>query len=156
MNRFTKHINKDVEGCWLWTGDRAGFYGRFYLLGVRVAAHRFAYELWVGEIQTGHCVMHTCDTPLCVNPAHLKTGTPKDNQQDRRSKGRHFVKPKPETTVCKGNCEKGSKHWAAKLTEADVLAIRASPKTGYKLAKEYNVTQTTISEIRNRKKWKHI
>lgn len=156
MKRFTKRINKQSNGCWLWEGSTDGRYGRFLICGKYLAAHRFAYELWVNEIPPKHCVMHVCDTPLCVNPAHLRTGTAKANQQDRRNKGRHFVNCVPEAKVCNGKIAKGSAHWSSKLTEEQVLAIRASPETGYKLAKQYNVTQTTIHEIRKRKKWKHI
>lgn len=35
--------------------------------------------------------MHTCDTPMCVNPDHLRIGTQKENMDDRDKKGRHRV-----------------------------------------------------------------
>ena len=53
---------------------------------------------------------------------------------------------------------KGIKHWNAKLTEKQVIEIRLKRKdlTLDKLAKKYKVSIQTISDIINRKKWKHI
>ena len=48
----------------------------------------------------------------------------------------------------------------AKLTEEDVLAIRAKYKKGVygyiRVAKEFNVLSGTIQKIINREIWKHI
>jgi hypothetical protein len=75
------------SGCWLWLGlvDEKG-YGRFGKGGR--AAHRKAYELFIGEIPKGLCVLHTCDVRSCVNPKHLWLGLPADNTRDMLSKGR--------------------------------------------------------------------
>jgi hypothetical protein len=83
------------EGCWMWTAgtDRDG-YGKFAIGHgkqdqTHTRAHRFAYELLVGPIPDGMVVMHSCDTPACVNPDHLSVGTPLDNNDDKVAKGRH-------------------------------------------------------------------
>ena len=76
--------------CWYWTGAQAGkHYGAFWLdHSSYVMAHRFAYELMYGPIPEHLFVCHTCDTPLCVNPAHLWLGSKGDNNRDRAAKGR--------------------------------------------------------------------
>jgi Mor family transcriptional regulator len=51
---------------------------------------------------------------------------------------------------------KGSQHGRAKLLEQDVLDIRASSETGAALSRKYNVSDTVIYNIRNRKTWQHI
>ncbi len=52
-------------------------------------AHRMAYELYVGPIPDGMCVLHRCDNPGCVNPEHLWLGTQLENVIDRDKKNRH-------------------------------------------------------------------
>ena len=81
-----------------------------------------------------------------VNPSHLFSGTQLDNARDRDQKGRGvFILP-----------QKGEAHPMAKLTEEDVLAIRADPRTLTQIAKDYNVTNHAICSIRLRKTWRHI
>ncbi len=75
-------------GCWLWLGRRDDEgYGRFKANGVRLA-HREFYLHHRGAIPDGHDVLHRCDTPACVNPNHLFTGTHADNMRDMIKKGR--------------------------------------------------------------------
>lgn len=51
-------------------------------------SHRLAYEAWVGPIPDGMHVLHRCDNPPCINPAHLFLGTDAENVRDRDGKGR--------------------------------------------------------------------
>jgi hypothetical protein len=50
----------------------------------------------------------------------------------------------------------GVAHHNAKLTVEDVIQIRASTETGVAIAARFNVSPAIISEIRQRKTWKHI
>jgi hypothetical protein len=89
--RFWMRIDKSAAGgCWVWTAAR-GDHGYGTLQGDNgrtVGAHRFSYELHNGAIPAGLVVMHSCDNPPCVNPAHLSVGTHADNARDMVLKGR--------------------------------------------------------------------
>jgi hypothetical protein len=76
--------------CWVWTGAR-GANGYGFVSGYSFTerfAHRLAWTMANGPIPEGKWVLHTCDNPPCVNPAHLFLGSAKDNAQDRDRKGR--------------------------------------------------------------------
>lgn len=79
-------------GCLLWLGHSFDRYGVLRVRGKYMRAHRFAYERINGPIGAGLCVLHRCDTPMCVNPEHLFLGTQKDNMLDRERKGRGSVR----------------------------------------------------------------
>ncbi len=137
---------KKTENCWLWTSTLNGSgYGIIYIRrGKPYGAHRFSFELHKGVIPEGMFVCHTCDTPACVNPEHLWVGTPAENSADMVRKNRK---------------ERGSAHYMAKLTEADVVKIRrfvAEGKTQTEVAQEFGVTSSLISAICRRKCWRHV
>lgn len=108
LERFnSKYIPEPNSGCWLWIGGEHKFgYG---VMGDEnhksTAAHRISYRLFNGEITDGLCVLHRCDVPQCVNPAHLFLGTKKDNTRDAMKKGR-LVKP-PDNHSWKTHCKNG-------------------------------------------------
>lgn len=79
--RFESNIaHEALSGCWLWTGqENFGGYGRFYLEGKRLAAHRQSYELFKGPIPEGLTLDHLCRVRCCVNPDHLEPVTNRVN-----------------------------------------------------------------------------
>ena len=87
--RFEAKIDRS-GGCWLWTASRTpSGYGQFFVDGRIIGAHRVAYTLYVGPIEPGLHVLHRCDVPACVNPAHLFAGSAADNLRDMTRKERH-------------------------------------------------------------------
>ena len=81
------------DECWLWTAATQRGYGAFRLSkqGIArsmVSAHRVAYALANRELDPTLHVLHSCDEPLCCNPAHLSAGTRADNMTDAARKGR--------------------------------------------------------------------
>lgn len=149
----------NADGCRLWQGrlqrNRRNrdeqLYGAFDVPGRRrnkaKLAHRVAYELTHGAIPDDKQVLHSCDTPLCCEPTHLFLGTHADNMADMVAKGR-----KPS--------RRGERNGRAKLTQADVDAIRAryTGRFGEKaaLAREYGVSKTVIGQVLSGELWREV
>jgi hypothetical protein len=139
-------IRTPIE-CWEWLASiSVTGYGTFMLDKKTHGAHRIAYELHFGTRLTAQeHVCHKCDNPRCVNPHHLFVGTHHSNMRDMKAKGRHKQTP-----------QLGERHWNAKLTAPDIIAIRASALTAAQLAERFGVTDTMIRLIRQRRNWRHI
>lgn len=94
LSRFWKKVSK-TDHCWIWLGahNRCG-YGMFLVeQGKTRGAHRWIYEQTYGPIPKDQDICHRCDNRSCVNPAHLWSGTAKENLRDMCLKGRHASMP---------------------------------------------------------------
>lgn len=107
---WSKVDRRGPNDCWLWQAycDKDG-YGYFTVNKAARKAHRVAYVLTHGNLEPSQDVCHACDTPGCVNPAHLWVGTYRDNIDDMLAKGRSLrgaTNPKAKLTRDKCNeCE---------------------------------------------------
>lgn len=78
--RFWSKVKKTSGGCWFWTASvNHGGYGKFWVDGHTIQAHRVAYILERGEIEEGLTLDHLCRERRCVKPAHLEPVTIKEN-----------------------------------------------------------------------------
>jgi hypothetical protein len=137
---FFKSFEVDsAGGCWIWGRDRTpDGYGRVWFRDRSERAHRASFLLHhFHEIPAGFVVMHSCDTPLCVNPAHLSLGTCAENTADMITKGR-TVKP------------------GAKITPEMAMAIRADARTNVAIAADYGINDRSVSNIKTGKCWSEV
>lgn len=115
--------------CWIWTKSLAGGYAQFKVRGRQLKGHRFAFESFVRPLATGELVLHNCDRPACVNPAHLRAGTHGDNADDRRKRNRSGYRK-----ISDSQCE-------------DIKERANAGESLTRLARDYDVTPPMIGHI---------
>jgi hypothetical protein len=130
-------------GCWECTSHKFNDSGYpiFQRNHKKIRLSRYMYEKEYGTIPQGMLIRHKCDNPHCINPEHLEIGTHHDNHMDMVERGRSL---------------KGVDHPRVKLSENQVLEIRASGESCYTLAARYGVAVMLISKIKRRLLWKHL
>lgn len=146
--RFWRFVDVgEPQECWLWVGKFGGTYGQFQPGGKgspHVGAHRFSFEMAYGS--SPKVVMHKCDQPRCVNPAHLEAGDYKTNTADMIAKGR------------RGNPKAlGNRNFNTKLNPNDVRAIRQRQgESAGSVGRDFGVDHGTILAIWRGITWTHI
>lgn len=146
--RFWNRVDKgegNLSECWEWLGlkDEKG-YGRFHSKNQTLISSRVAFFLHTGIINENLLVCHICDNTSCVNPDHLWLGTKAANNFDKSFKGRDA---------------KGSMCSSAILNEKEVKEILVRLRNGesnVSIAKDYAVSDKTVSNIKHGRKWKHV
>ncbi len=130
--------------CWIWSGalnsNGRAHMGRGRRGSGTVLASHVSWFLHHGRWPR-QALLHTCDDPSCVNPAHLFEGSQGENVQDAAAKRR---------------VRHGIRHHNAKLSPEAVNTIRrlAGTTTQTILAERFGVTQSVISTVISRKAWR--
>ncbi len=141
LTQFWSEVDRS-DDCWLWMGrtHTNGGYGLMSLGDGDYRTNRLSFAIANGDPGQQY-VCHTCDTPACVNPEHLWTGTMQENMDDKIGKGRQ---------------SKGESHGMSKLTEKQIKKILISKESHQILADRYGISLPSISGIKHGKTWKHI
>jgi hypothetical protein len=108
-------------------------------------AHRKVYQEFIGKIEKGLCVMHSCDNASCINVNHLSLGTHKDNMLDKKEKGRE-------------NILKGYQRASSFLSVSDIIWIKNNLEnyTDQEFSKMFGGAYQTYFYIRNGKQWASV
>lgn len=145
--RFWNHVLKaGPEECWLWTSARAGGRAPFNQYGhvsipysFDASRHAYAHHLSF-YLENGRWpaqdlwVLHRCNNSLCVNPAHLYEGTPKQNIRDAVAVHGHWhskisaklsVEDVPRIRLLKGILSAREMAWHVEVGEGQIHAIWA-------------------------------
>jgi hypothetical protein len=135
------YIVDPITGCWKYTGYIApNGYGQIQVYGKTLRVHRFAYETFVGPLDTTLEICHSCNCKSCINPEHLRQDTRSSNAID---KSYVFA------------------HADQKLTPEQVIEIKKELQNPYwgintALANKYKVHNTVISQIKLGLRWSHL
>lgn len=160
--RFWRKVDrKENDECWPWKGTiGSNGYGRVYIQNTEWLAHRISFYISGGKFSETHpYAIHSCDNRYCVNPNHLRAGSPKENTGDAIKRNRfptgelHYGTKKPECVI------RGERHYKTTLTEQDVVEIRSLASncvSQRKIAKLFTITQASVSLIVIRKNWPSV
>ena len=150
---FFSHVEPEPNsGCWLWIGGRSSRegYGRFAPRErVIIAAHVMSWLLHHGPAVGW--VLHRCDFPPCVNPAHLFLGDQRANMLDCGAKGRNRSQ--------RPGIQAGERNHRARLTTASVADIRRRFAEGHSrrtISEALKVPRQTVEHIIARRRWAHL
>lgn len=140
VSRFWRMVQSGADDeCWPWAGDTRKGYGVFFYKGSLYGAHELALTFSTGERR--HPTLdtcHSCDNPICCNPAHLRFDTRASNVREMVSRGRS---------------RNGSK-----LDAADVRLMRERRALGARqkdLADQFGITDGQVSMIIRGLRWAH-
>lgn len=111
--------------------------------------HRLVAEAFIGPIPAGMAVCHNNGINTDNRATNLRIATYTENEADKKLHGTHL---------------EGSAHGRARLTERQVVEIRARYNLSSnrkssnikELAQKYAVPVTTIYAVITRRTWKHI
>jgi hypothetical protein len=136
-------VSKDRSTCWLdWPGSHS--HGYPCIANTKVAHLVLIADGRAKPAAPANHALHSCDTPECWNPDHLRWGTHRENTADAKARAR---------------IARGERSPHAKLTAEQVLEIRSAYAAGSAiadLAREHHVTYAAIQKIVLRETWDHL
>lgn len=140
VERFWLQVVK-TDACWLWSGatdsDGYGIFSAKLYEKTYKKAHRFSLSLATKTaLDNNLVVLHGCDNPRCVNPAHLSLGTSRENVHDRVAKGRT-------------NKKLNELRSEIRLTDAQAQSILADPRPYSQIAVDFGVDAGSVRNIKS-------
>lgn len=75
LAQFVREMAPPSSGCRPWPNLEYDGYGRIWVGGRKIMAHRVVYELEKAPIPEGLVIDHLCRNRACVNPEHLEPVT---------------------------------------------------------------------------------
>lgn len=145
---FWKRVARG-EGCWIWTGGKAGPYGQLQYRGKRLLAHRFSWVLAAEQAcPAGLVVRHRCDNPPCVRPDHLEIGSHAQNNRDAYARSSRAA-----------NATRGTGRPNAVLDDELVASLRRQARAGRSIrsiAGDFEFAYTTIYRAIRGSGWPHV
>lgn len=108
---------------------------------MRLSVHRLVAIAFLGNPPPAHQVAHADGDKTNNHVNNLRWATCRENILDKQVHGTQA---------------RGETQGSAKLTSADVLAIRASTESGPKAGSRYGISSTQVYRLRKLKSWSHV
>jgi hypothetical protein len=137
-------VDQNPSECVFWPFGLSHGYGRVWLDGKQVSAHRAVCSMVHGDPPTlKHEAAHTCGNGSkgCVSPRHLRWATRQENEADK---------------LIHGTSNRGARHGMAKITDEIARQIKASAEPRREIAKRFGVKKDTVHKIKQGKLWRHV
>ena len=139
---FLESLEIETDECIIWEYATNSYgYGHLGFENKIQIVHRLALKQKIGEAPKGKpFALHSCRNKACFNYRHLRWGSQVDNCADKIKDGTNVA-------------PRGTSQWHSKLTENQVLAIRADKRPQTEIAKDYGVARSNISLIKTGRNW---
>lgn len=136
-------LKSETDECILWPYSKSGCgYGTFRKGGRNWLAHRLSCESRSGPAPADKpFACHSCGVRGCINPRHLRWGSPADNARD---------------TVDHGNSMRGTRNANAKITPEVAKEIFLSTESQVALARRYGIARYAVQLVQSGKMWAHV
>lgn len=146
LDWISENSDWDGEGCLRWPFSNEDWYHSVNLgPGKWSKAHRLMCEAAHGPPPCHSMyTLHSCSNKWCVNPKHLRWGTPSENIKD---------------AIRNGEIGVGSNSRRSILTEDDVRSARADRKNGMtyeQLSRKYGIAKGSIWHAVKGTQWGHV
>ena len=132
----TQKGNPRGYGSTIWEGHKVGLHVKAYCLATHTPR----------EAVRGYVVMHSCDNPRCINPAHLSLGTQAQNTKAMYDRGREGYDRSNDTRPKL----RGEGHPQCRLSDQGVALLRERRAKGVTLralSKEFNMSYGQVQRI---------
>ena len=148
LERIQTHVI-EVGDCWEWQGSlqsQSPTPTMNYRNQVKPVRRHLAEAMELNL--TGKVVTYKCGNPLCVHPDHIIAITRKKLQQRIAKEQSHQMNPLRRKKIS----DRARVH--AKLTMELAQAIRDAEGTQREIAKQFGITQATVSVIKRGVTWR--
>lgn len=147
---ISRTLRNTKTNCLEWQQAKSkNGYGKIHVASQGRYAHRLMAQLIYGDApEDKPFVLHSCHNPPCINPDHLRWGSPKENMDDMARHNRAGKTFKANT-----------KFDGKRLTVQQVQQIRKAFAEGHLqdvIAKEYGIGRAHVSLIVTRRLWKNV
>lgn len=139
------------NGCWILDSIPHGNgYVEVWVGAFKIFAHRASWAFYNGPIPEGMNILHSCDTPSCINPEHLFSGTQAENVTDMVTKGRaNYIR-----------AQLGEDNPYATTTREQAIEIKRLLSEGIYtqsgIGEMVGVSRDVVKHIKSGKNWSHI